>query len=549
MSITVAEALKIGALRKCKLLAGSRNVDNIINFVDSMEVPDITPWLQSNELLVTTGYSIKDDREALVRLIESLKQVKAAGLAIKARFVGQIPEDIIKLADDLDLPLIEIPEDVPFIQITHPLMKAIASRQTMNLEFSETVHRELTKVELDGKGFEDIAKTLHNLINNVIIITDKFLRILAISDPTFLNKIPTETVVGKETIYRIKIPYQKRINMQGTSGTGLLEIDGSRWSYRYRSARARDKVYGYLLAVEMEKQLKDLELIALEHATTTTCLEFVKQELVTEQIKMVEHDFFSDLLLGSMHDEPEAQHRVNMLGWPQPPWHMAVIDTDDFTSYISLMEESAVQALKDEIRDVMMYALLEIQGSYVILSKSDSFIFLFSDRILNDKETIEKTIREAMKRAKEELGVSLSCGISGQIKDVMGIKVGHKEARTALKITRLVNGLGSIGRFERLALERALLDLSGNEPFKEYYESILGGVERYDKQNQGELMKTLRALVNNMGIRNKAAEQLFIHRNTLTYRIKQIEKLTNLDLLRTGDIATIAILLKVKPFV
>src|SRR5512137_2308970 len=131
--MTVAEALKIGALRQCKLLAGSRSTDNIINFVDSMEVPDITPWLKSNELLVTTGYSIKDDHDALVRLIESLKQVKAAGLAIKSRYMGQIPQDIIKLAEKLSLPLIEIPEDVPFIQITHPLMKAIASRQTCNL--------------------------------------------------------------------------------------------------------------------------------------------------------------------------------------------------------------------------------------------------------------------------------------------------------------------------------------------------------------------------------------------------------------------------------
>ncbi len=550
MSITVAEALKIGALRQCKLLAGSRSTDNIINFVDSMEVPDITPWLKSNELLVTTGYSIKDDHDALVRLIESLKQVKAAGLAIKSRYMGQIPQDIIKLAEKLSLPLIEIPEDVPFIQITHPLMKAIASRQTCNLEFSESVHRELTKVELEGNGFEDIAKTLYGLIGNAVLITDRYFKILAVSGPISADELPAEPFPdGKDIGRKLKIPYPKSFEMQMANGTERMKIEGCSWSFCYRPARAKDKVYGFIFAIEHDKHLKDLELIALEHATTTTCLEFVKQELVSEQLRMVEHDFFADLLLGTVQDKLDAQHRAKLLGWPQSPWSMIIVDIDDFSARISDMDEASIQALKEEVKDIMLFALADIRDSFVLLSMSDSFIFLFSEKAVKGERTFEKLISAAKKRVLDQKGFSMSAGISNNIDGVMGIPEGHKQAQTALKIARLVNGAGSVGHFGRLALERALLDLSGSESFRQYYKSVLGKIAKYDEENDGELMKSLRALIDNMGMKSQAAQALYIHRNTLSYRIKQIETMSGLDLSRAGDLTALAILLKVKPFV
>ena len=550
MSITVAEALKIGALRKCKLLAGARSVDNIINFVDSMEVPDITPWLKSNELLVTTGYSIKDDLGALVRLIESLKQVKAAGLAIKSRFVGQIPKEIIQLADRLDLPLIEIPEDVPFIQITHPLMKAIASRQTMSLEFSETVHRELTKVELEGKGFGDIAETLHSLIGNSVVILDRFFRILASSGPLSMDSLPVDVASDtKDKAKTLRLPRQKRIEMRNASSTSLLTIEGCECSFKYRPARAKDKVYGYILVAEQEKSLKDLELIALEHATTTTCLEFVKQELISEQLKVVEHDFFTDLITGGTHGEPEARQRARMLGWPQPPWIMAVIDIDGFSGLIAHLSEEDVQSLKDDIRDLLQVSLSSIKDSMSILTRSDSFIVLFSERLSSQKIALSDRIAEVANRIKEEKKIHVSCGLSERIDGASGIPAGYEQALLAMRVARLSSGGGGVKQYGQIALERALLSLSDNEPFKHYYDTIIGKLKQHDAKNGSELLKTLEALVECMGSRSRAAESLFIHRNTLTYRIKQIEKITGLDLAKSRDMVSVSMLLTAGPFI
>ena len=107
--LTVREAMKTGGLSKCRLLAGEAGLDNAITCVDCMEVPNIEPWLRSGELLITTGYALRDDENAIPYLLETLTKGKAAALAIKTRFLGELKDTDIALAQCLGLPLFEMP--------------------------------------------------------------------------------------------------------------------------------------------------------------------------------------------------------------------------------------------------------------------------------------------------------------------------------------------------------------------------------------------------------------------------------------------------------
>lgn len=51
MHLTVNEACSFGGLKECKLLAGESGLDRIICCVDSMEIPDISQWLQKENFL------------------------------------------------------------------------------------------------------------------------------------------------------------------------------------------------------------------------------------------------------------------------------------------------------------------------------------------------------------------------------------------------------------------------------------------------------------------------------------------------------------------
>ena len=52
----------------------------------------------------------------------------------------------------------------------------------------------------------------------------------------------------------------------------------------------------------------------------------------------------------------------------------------------------------------------------------------------------------------------------------------------------------------------------------------------YDQQNRGSLVKTVEAYFNHHGNISQTAESLFVHRNTLLYRMDRIQELTQLKL-------------------
>ena len=125
MQLTVNEARTFGGLKECKLLAGEKGLNRVIRCVDSMEIPDIRQWLQQGEFLVTTGYALKDNSEALVQAVEALADKNGSGLALKTRFIGEISGSVLERAEELGIPIFEMPAEMPTISLTEPLVRRV----------------------------------------------------------------------------------------------------------------------------------------------------------------------------------------------------------------------------------------------------------------------------------------------------------------------------------------------------------------------------------------------------------------------------------------
>lgn len=54
---------------------------------DMMEQPKMKEWLREHVLLITTGYAIRNDKEALLELIQNMHEANCSALAIKTRFL------------------------------------------------------------------------------------------------------------------------------------------------------------------------------------------------------------------------------------------------------------------------------------------------------------------------------------------------------------------------------------------------------------------------------------------------------------------------------
>src|SRR4051794_1772874 len=116
--ISMREALELPSLTTARLLAGAAGLERRIRSVNMMEVPDIEHWLREDELLVTTAYPLRESGRDLRELVRLLTEHGLAGLAIKpGRYLLEIPAAALALADQLALPVLELPASASFNDI------------------------------------------------------------------------------------------------------------------------------------------------------------------------------------------------------------------------------------------------------------------------------------------------------------------------------------------------------------------------------------------------------------------------------------------------
>jgi DNA-binding PucR family transcriptional regulator len=132
-----------------------------------------------------------------------------------------------------------------------------------------------------------------------------------------------------------------------------------------------------------------------------------------------------------------------------------------------------------------------------------------------------------------ELGGGWQFGFGGPEPGLEGIRRAYLEAREALEIGLALGLEGSIFRFDDLLLyhflrlEQVLVD--------RFVDQMLGPLLEYDDRRKGELLKTLDAYFSADGSVKLAGELLFAHPHTVTYRLKQIERLTGWSLRNPED--------------
>lgn len=80
---------------------------------------------------------------------------------------------------------------------------------------------------------------------------------------------------------------------------------------------------------------------------------------------------------------------------------------------------------------------------------------------------------------------------------------------------------------------------------RRFFENTLGKLYQYDKETESELVPTLASwLDNNLNIA-QTARSLFIHRNTLLYRIEKISSILNTDLKDSNELLKYQLALKI----
>jgi len=204
----------------------------------------------------------------------------------------------------------------------------------------------------------------------------------------------------------------------------------------------------------------------------------------------------------------------------------------------------------EKSRDIHAYNIIQS----LFPNESKDFVVLLDDqntvlvKELKDKEQEDDIYRKAriiIDTLNTELMVKASVGIGTEVTRLRDISRSYKDAQTALAIGKIFETDKDIVDYNHLGIGRLIYQLPTtlcklflNEVFKDnVYEHI-----------DQETMITIKKFFENSLNVSETSRQLFVHRNTLVYRLDKIQKLTGMDLRNFEDAMLFKVAMMVKRY-
>ena len=161
---------------------------------------------------------------------------------------------------------------------------------------------------------------------------------------------------------------------------------------------------------------------------------------------------------------------------------------------------------------------------------------------IHDSEKIARSISDTLS---SEFFAKVSVGIGTNVDNIKDLARSYKEAQVALEVGKVFDTDKSIISYENLGIGRLIYQLPTTlcemflqEVFKR------GSIDSLDR----EALVTIQAFFeNNLNV-SETSRKLFVHRNTLVYRLEKIRKMTGLDLREFEDAITFKVALMVRRY-
>ncbi len=143
-------------------------------------------------------------------------------------------------------------------------------------------------------------------------------------------------------------------------------------------------------------------------------------------------------------------------------------------------------------------------------------------------------------------GDTISIGISRVYNEMSMIKKGMDEADKAVLLLKKNNRTDTSIRYDEIGIYRLFIDYKRDDELYEFVHEELESLINYDKQNNTDLLHTLEVyLACNQNI-SKTVETMYVHRNTIKYRISRIEEILGVDLNDVEVCLALNVALKIK---
>lgn len=288
-------------------------------------------------------------------------------------------------------------------------------------------------------------------------------------------------------------------------------------------------ILGHLGLAASRESLGSIEQLFLRKAATLFLLELTKMYHIQENERHYHRDFLFDLLYNNFDSLEVIISRGKLWGWDFSKPHLVLVG-----EIPGFDPDSPQQEIFNDILTHIMAVLRNQRPKSICLERNNQIVILFqlpdfipSTLWYEQAKTLLQPVFQLLREYPSDQ--QLLFGLGNLYPTARYIHRSFQEARSALELGQLFNLENQIIAFQDLGVMRLLYKLDRQE-LEDFRNEILGPMLKFDKENNLALEETLLAYFTASTDINAAGNKLFLHPNTLRYRLKKAAEILECDL-------------------
>lgn len=527
--VPIRDVLEAGGLLKSKILAGAGGQDRTITGLSIVEAPDVLDWVRPHSLVMTGGFPLRHldpdqgfTEEAFARFVSQLDDLKVSGLAIQfGTYVDEVPESVLELADKLEFPIVELPDDVPFDLLFGHMVVEVAGVQSGVLERTDQLHTNLESMLLEGADLKRIADQVAHVLEIGILITSVDGREMAdaLTEP-MRHRLKEADLYDETGRFRIE-----RVRLH------MMDIDSGQILSEPVVAAGSD--LARLVAFDPKKVIDKDVRFALRRAATVSALLITQQQSLNAVENKYRGDFLRDVLSGRAKNATHSEEYARGLGWRlDMPCIVVSAQLDPQSPNEQPAPTRVLRSWQSRFHLAWTQVVARESKLYPVADFSDEVVAVFSlpDADMRDPVVVARALQDKVERVVKGVAGDrgggrrmFSVGTSRLVTKFDELPTAYQQAQRATEVGRRFSGGNNISHFDDLGIHRLIGLIPDHKELTAFARDMLGELADNSPASV-DLRNTLQVLLDHNLNVAEASRELLMHYNTMRYRISKLEK-------------------------
>jgi PucR family transcriptional regulator, purine catabolism regulatory protein len=461
--------------------------------------------IQPGDLLLLPGQYLNPD------CINRALDLGAHGLLV---FGKDIPTSF---QINADIPVALLPSNDELRAVLRALLATLIDQKASLIARAVSIQEQLSQLAAEGQGLDGLAGAMAGISGHGVLVQDKRLQILAERPSPSLLSTWGDIVHQLRSSDSLPVTFKDR--KQAGKQTLVIQQDLPVGLTRLIAPIIVGEVArGFLSLLATQGELDQLDHLVAEQGALVCAFEMSRTKAIREAEKRLQGDLLAALLQENLAPR-------DALLWAQN------LNLDLSQALVAMRFAWDGPSPPSRRRlETLINGEITRQNLPVLISPMGSEVICFY-QVHPGSDRPETAIAFAQTVISLEVGeypgtVAL-CGIGAPCQDLSDWRTSFQQSGQALELARRLGGRKAL-YFPDLSVYRLLMQIKPNPELAAFLEEILGPLIAHD--GGVELIHTLETYFDHNANLSQTAEALFIHRNTLIYRMERIAEISGVDL-------------------